>query len=83
MKKLISIIAILLCITAALSGCGKPKTPLEAFEEAWEKTDTSHLDHLTSAYFQAQWNGDTYCKKCEKVNPGKVRICTYCGQYIS
>lgn len=81
MKKLISVIAILLCITAVLSGCGKPKTPLEAFEEAWEKADTSHLP--SRAEMDAKLYGDTYCKKCEKVNPGKVRICTYCGQYIN
>lgn len=31
---------------------------------------------------EAEWNGDTYCKKCDKYIPGKVRICTYCGQYV-
>jgi hypothetical protein len=31
---------------------------------------------------QANINGDTYCKKCDKFAEGKVRICPYCGQYI-
>lgn len=31
---------------------------------------------------EAEMKGDTYCTKCDKVNPGRVRICTYCGQYI-
>lgn len=81
MKKLISIIAILLCVSALLTGCGRQKTPLEVFEEAWEKADTSHIKSYEET--QAQKRGDTYCKKCQKVNPGKVRICTYCGKYIN
>lgn len=30
----------------------------------------------------AAMNGDTYCKKCKKYIEGRVRICTFCGQYI-
>lgn len=30
----------------------------------------------------ARINGDTYCKNCDKINPGYARICRYCGQYI-
>ena len=31
---------------------------------------------------EAFLKGDTYCRNCDKFIEGRVRICTYCGQYI-
>ena len=31
----------------------------------------------------AKKNGDTYCTKCKKFTPGKVRICSHCARRSS
>lgn len=47
-----------------------------------DNAEIAKFDIESPASIDARINGDTYCKKCKKVNPGSVRICQYCGQYI-
>ena len=84
MKKVFALIA-LLALIAMLTGCasieqamhpGKVKTP------GGNWVDQSQIDKYNFKGIEAENNGDTYCSKCKKVNPGRVRICSYCGQYI-
>ena len=44
--------------------------------------DNSEIEKYDFKSATAELNGDTYCKNCKKFIEGKVRICTYCGQYI-
>lgn len=77
MKKLLAFVALLLCICSLATGCGKPQTPLEAFEAGWEKVDTSPIHEA-----DARRNGNTYCKKCKRTTEGIVFYCGYCGKKI-
>lgn len=56
----------------------------ESINAAFSNYDQNEVNRLRGEWraTEANQRGDTYCTKCEKVNPGKVRICTYCGQYI-
>lgn len=40
------------------------------------------VDDTPGKEIKAGFNGDTYCKRCDKYIEGTVRICPYCGQYI-
>ena len=86
MKKLVAVV-LLVAMLAMLSGCS-------AIEQAMHPGQTKVLggwvddsaikkyNFPSSASIDAEIKGDTYCEKCKKVNPGKARICKYCGQYI-
>lgn len=86
MKKIIALV-VLLAVLSCLAGCS-------AIEQAMHPGQTKVLggwvddsaiakyNFKSSASIDAEIKGDTYCENCKKVNPGKVRICKYCGQYI-
>lgn len=46
--------------------------------------DPEKLNQIGSNYkrSEAAQKGDTYCSNCDKFIEGKVRICTFCGEYI-
>ena len=76
----------LILITVFCSGCAK-KSSLERVQESLSKTNAEGIAKMSEAsnrykYYEAESKGDTYCADCDKYIEGKVRICTYCGQYI-
>jgi hypothetical protein len=88
-KKGVMLIAalVLLIVLVVIGIASQPKemTREEAINSMFSKADPEKAKELSDSFkiTQASLQGDTYCKKCEKVNPGRVRICTYCGQYIN
>lgn len=44
------------------------------------KIDKYDIDSFKE--IDAELKGDTYCENCDKITPGRVRICRYCGQYV-
>jgi hypothetical protein len=83
MKKLL-LVVVLISSLICLSSCVpeqyyKNQERFKVDEEyakelgAYIKTDTER---------KALANGDSYCEACDKAIAGKVRICTYCGQYL-
>ena len=83
MRKVIAIV-MLVALALCLVGCvpqayydyqrlHQPNEEYVAELRAGIRSDTERM---------ADMNGDSYCKKCDKAIPSKVRICTYCGQYI-
>jgi outer membrane lipoprotein-sorting protein len=72
---------LLIVLSMLLSACSFSKQPQKTM---WEP-DPEYVKELETSINQsrARRNGDTYCEKCDKYIEGKVRICTYCGQYIS
>lgn len=85
MKKLALIILLIMAVSI-LSGCVQRQPTLEdTFDRLFnDNHDPEQYQRGLNAYkqYQADYNGDTYCKRCDKFIPGKVRICPYCGQYI-
>lgn len=85
MKKIMVLIALLM-VVAMLVGCSSIVQALHPGQTkvAGVWVDNSAMDKYDFSMnsIEAEMKGDTYCKKCDKVNPGRVRICTYCGKYI-
>lgn len=86
MKKLAAIV-LLVALLVMLSGCSTIEQAMHPGESkiagVWVKdSEVAKFNLKSSASIEAEIKGDTYCEKCKKVNPGKVRICKYCGQYI-
>ena len=86
MKKIIALVA-LVAMVAALSGCASIQKAMHPGEVqiagVWVKqSNVDKYNFGSMAGIEAEIKGDTYCESCKKVNPGKVRICKYCGQYI-
>jgi outer membrane lipoprotein-sorting protein len=83
--KRFSLLLLLLCAALILSGCfQRQPTVEESLDRLFGDVDPEQYERGRNAYnqYQADHNGDTYCKRCDKFIPGKVRICPYCGQYI-
>lgn len=84
MKKLAMILVLLLIVTV-LSSCKYlvPPEPYKPISLA-DQSDPETVKAIMTAQKQnqARRNGDTYCIACDKFIEGKVRICTYCGEYI-
>jgi hypothetical protein len=83
MKRTI-VVTVLIILALCLVGCvpqsyydyqrlHQPNEEYVAELSSYIRTDTERM---------ADMNGDSYCKKCDKAIAGKVRICTYCGQYL-
>ena len=86
MKRLLMLVAVIaLCVM--MTGCDSIVKAMHPGEVqvagAWVKqSEVDKYNFKSMSSIEAEIKGDTYCEKCEKVNPGKVRICKYCGQYI-
>lgn len=83
MKRVIILIMLLIAV-AFLIGCNDVKQSGLPVNEELLKKISSHVDGEFSYDngLTAERNGDTYCERCNKFIEGKVRICTFCGQYI-
>lgn len=88
MNKTIRILFVLSLVFISIfcSGCVKEMT-MDDVEEHLSKANAEGVAKLREDIKRyeiqgALANGDTYCKDCDKYIEGKVRICTYCGQYI-
>ena len=73
---LLSVLLLLLCC-----GCDSHKGQKQ-IAGVWVNEENLGKYNFNMDEYEANANGDTYCKNCEKINPGKVRICKYCGKYI-
>lgn len=85
MKRFVCILLLVALAAGFCVGCERRRTP----EEIWDSmVDQKKVDEFNQRFkegnkrLEAEMKGDTYCGKCDKFIPGKVRICTYCGQYI-
>lgn len=83
MKKMVIIVLI---VAAVLAMCFWENIE-QAFHPGQSKIGGAWVSDENVAKYdfgsiQADYNGDTYCKKCDKYIEGKVRICTFCGKYI-
>ena len=86
MKKVLALVA-LIALLVSLTGCSSVQKALHPgmMQSAGTWVKQSEVDKYkvkSMSSIDAAIKGDTYCESCKKVNPGKVRICTYCGQYI-
>lgn len=86
MKKVIALVA-LVALVSMLSGCASIQKAMHPGEVqvagVWVKqSEVDKFNFKSMSSIEAEIKGDTYCEKCKKVNPGKARICKYCGQYI-
>ena len=81
MKRLLSSLLLLLALLLLCSGCDSHKGQVQ-IAGVWVNEENTKKYNFNMDKYQAEANGDTYCKNCEKINPGKVRICKYCGKYI-
>ena len=86
MKKFIAVV-LLGAVLLSLSGCASIEQMMHPGQSkiagVWVNNDeVNKYNFKSSTSIEAEIKGDTYCEKCKKVNPGKVRICKYCGQYI-
>lgn len=81
MKRIIAIVLLIACVFA-LSGCWN--TPAKNIQRSFDNLDPASVQEYRDMFggIQADIAGDSYCKNCKKYIEGKVRICTYCGQYI-
>lgn len=77
MKRIIAIV-LLVVIACTLVGC-KKKTANDLWDSIVEGNDPESVRKIREAI---RGDEDTYCERCDKYIEGKVRICTYCGQYI-
>lgn len=82
MKRIVAIV-LLIVIACSLTGC-KRKTADDIWDNIEAGADPEAVERMRNGMreAEAEMNGDTYCKDCEKFIEGKVRICPYCGQYI-
>lgn len=83
MKRVIILIMLLIAVTF-LAGCNDVKQNGLPVDEKLLEIISSQVDgeFTYDNNSIARRNGDTYCERCDKFIEGKVRICTYCGQYI-
>ena len=86
MKKILMML-LLLAVCAMLSGCASIQKAMHPGEVqvagVWVKqSEVDKFDFGVDKNMIANSKGDSYCKKCDKYIEGKVRICTYCGQYL-
>lgn len=84
MKKVLSFILFAIVLLLLLSGCESIERMLHPNQT---KVATIWVDNDEIAKYnfkgaESNFNGDTYCQKCDKFIEGKVRICPYCGQYV-
>ncbi len=79
MKRVVTIVVLLLLSVVLCCGCDSHKGQVQ-IAGVW--VDKSEVEKYDFKGLEADWNGDTYCRKCDKYIEGKVRICPYCGQYI-
>ena len=77
MKRIMCALALLFIIVLLCCGCDSHKDQVKI---AGVNVSKDGVDRFTEAF--AQTNGDTYCKRCDKIIEGKVRVCPYCGKYI-
>lgn len=77
---------LLISIVFSLCSCKKEPTPEEIWDSMYDKEHVAELASMVTGNLykgeEAAKRGDSYCKKCDKFIEGKVRICTYCGQYL-
>ena len=87
-KYVIAGIVAVVCLIGVLSFFGvfnREKMLDQIVSDAFENVDRDHVDRIKIGLdsMQAEMNGDTYCANCDKFIAGTVRICPYCGQYVS
>ena len=84
MKKGMLVIVMLGLVIALCSGCAAIEQAMHPGQTSiagvW--VDNEAVNEYNFTGVEAEMKGDTYCEKCDKVNPGRARICKYCGQYI-
>ena len=86
MKKIVALV-VLVALIALLTGCTSIENAMHPGETkvagVWVKdSEMAKFDFKIDKSMIADSKGDSYCEKCDKYIAGKVRICTYCGQYI-
>lgn len=72
MNKPVAILLLLMLVALLCSGCSS------------NQAKPAEMNPITYGISKAEAdrNGDTYCKNCDRFIAGKVRICPNCGQYI-
>ena len=80
--RVISLVLVLALLSVLLCSC-KPSYQ-DQMDNLFSNVDQDAVSRFSAAYDdQMGRSGDTYCSKCKKYMEGKVRICTFCGQYIN
>lgn len=77
---------LLMAVAFSLCSCKKEPTVDELWRSLADQDEVAELASMVTGNLykgeEAAKRGDSYCKKCDKFIEGKVRICTYCGQYL-
>ena len=81
MKRIMCALALLFIIALLCCGCNSHKGQVQ-IAGVWVNEENTKKYNFNMEQYEAEAKGDTYCKNCEKINPGKVRICKYCGKYV-
>ena len=81
MKRIMGLFALLLALLLLCTGCNSHKGQVQ-IAGVWVSEENLGKYNFNMDEYEANANGDTYCKNCGKINPGKVRICQYCGKYV-
>lgn len=84
--KRICAVFLAIALMMLLAGCQTDnRTPLEKAIDSMPTADPAEVAALSEQYDRdaARRNGDTYCEKCGKISEGKVRLCPFCGEYVS
>lgn len=86
--KAVAILAIIAIIIFSIVNANTRPTAEELtdkmLDEWMDDYDHSKINQIGTSYkrSEAAQKGDTYCSNCDKFIEGKVRICTFCGEYI-
>lgn len=85
--RIVLFVLVLAMITVFCCGCGDNRSEGEKVRDALKESNFEGLAEFQAGAakyheYAAESSGDTYCANCDKYIEGKVRICTFCGQYI-
>ena len=81
MKRIMCLFVLLIALLLLCTGCDSHKGQVQ-IAGVWVSEENVSRHNFNMDEYEANANGDTYCANCGKINPGKVRICKYCGKYI-